>query len=58
MKFSILSRAYAMSLQVTLSNGIANVTLSIPDGLVTNISYGGIDNLLATQNVKNDRGYN
>nr|XP_016448768.1 PREDICTED: probable rhamnogalacturonate lyase B [Nicotiana tabacum] len=43
--------------QVTLSNGIANVTLSIPDGLVTNISYGGIDNLLATQNVKNDRGY-
>ncbi|OIT27777.1 PREDICTED: probable rhamnogalacturonate lyase B [Nicotiana attenuata] len=43
--------------QVTMSNGITNVTLSIPDGLVTNISYGGIDNLLATQNVENDRGY-
>ncbi|KAJ8557424.1 hypothetical protein K7X08_003049 [Anisodus acutangulus] len=43
--------------QVTMSNGIANVTLSIPDGLVTSVSYGGIDNLLATQNVKNNRGY-
>ncbi|MCD7456965.1 hypothetical protein HAX54_033732 [Datura stramonium] len=43
--------------QVTMSNGITNVTLSIPDGLVTNISYGGINNLLSTQNVGNNRGY-
>ncbi|CAN4126821.1 unnamed protein product [Withania somnifera] len=43
--------------QVTMSNGIANVSLSIPDGLVTSISYGGINNLLATQNVEKDRGY-
>ncbi|XP_055828892.1 probable rhamnogalacturonate lyase B isoform X2 [Solanum dulcamara] len=43
--------------QVTMSNGIVNVTLSIPYGLVTNISYGGINNLLATQNVDKNRGY-
>ncbi|KAK4356336.1 hypothetical protein RND71_025307 [Anisodus tanguticus] len=41
---------------VTMSNGIANVTLSIPDGLITSISYGRIDNLLATQNVETTEG--
>ncbi|KAH0713435.1 hypothetical protein KY289_009394 [Solanum tuberosum] len=43
--------------QVTMSNGIVNVTLSIPYGLVTTISYGGVNNLLATQNVEKNRGY-
>ncbi|KAL3356093.1 hypothetical protein AABB24_016985 [Solanum stoloniferum] len=43
--------------QVTMSNGIVNVTLSIPYGLVTSISYGGVNNLLATQNVEKNRGY-
>ncbi|KAL3323492.1 hypothetical protein AABB24_037902 [Solanum stoloniferum] len=43
--------------QVTMSNGIVNVTLSIPYGLVMSISYGGVNNLLATQNVEKNRGY-
>ncbi|XP_060185435.1 probable rhamnogalacturonate lyase B isoform X1 [Lycium barbarum] len=43
--------------QVTMSNGFANVTLSIPYGLVTNISYGGINNLLETRTGENNRGY-
>nr|XP_009801905.1 PREDICTED: probable rhamnogalacturonate lyase B [Nicotiana sylvestris] len=42
--------------QVILSNGFANITLSKPDGHVTCISYGGMENLLATKN-ENDRGY-
>uniref|UniRef100_A0A1S3Y8U3 Rhamnogalacturonan lyase domain-containing protein n=2 Tax=Nicotiana TaxID=4085 RepID=A0A1S3Y8U3_TOBAC len=41
---------------VILSNGFANITLSKPDGHVTCISYGGMENLLATKN-ENDRGY-
>lgn len=40
-----------------MSNGIVNVTLSTPYGFVTSISYGGVNNLLATQNVEKDRGY-
>nr|AFA41491.1 putative lyase [Solanum tuberosum] len=43
--------------KVTMSNGIVNVTLSIPYGLVTSISYGGVNNLLATQNVEKNRGF-
>ncbi|KAG5574203.1 hypothetical protein H5410_054337 [Solanum commersonii] len=43
--------------QVTMNNGIVNVTLSIPYGLVTSISYGGVNNLLATQNVEKNRGF-
>ncbi|XP_060185168.1 rhamnogalacturonate lyase B-like [Lycium barbarum] len=40
-----------------MSNGFTNVTISKPDGQVTGISYGGIENLLATQNAENNRGY-
>ncbi|VFQ74371.1 unnamed protein product [Cuscuta campestris] len=40
-----------------MSNGVVSVTLSVPDGLVTGISYRGIGNLLETGNPENDRGY-
>ncbi|CAH9083492.1 unnamed protein product [Cuscuta europaea] len=40
-----------------MSNDILSVTLSIPDGLVTGISYQGVPNLLETKNAENDRGY-
>ncbi|CAN4114795.1 unnamed protein product [Withania somnifera] len=43
--------------KVTMSNGLASITLSIPDGHVTGISYGGVENILATQNVESNRGY-
>ncbi|CDP01614.1 unnamed protein product [Coffea canephora] len=43
--------------QVALQNGIVNVTLSAPDGLVTKISYNGLDNLLEVGNEDDDRGY-
>lgn len=39
-----------------MSNGILSVSLSVPDGLVTGISYQGINNLLETKNPENDRG--
>ncbi|XP_019232851.1 PREDICTED: probable rhamnogalacturonate lyase B [Nicotiana attenuata] len=42
---------------VTISNGFVNVTLSKPDGLITGISYGGINNILDTNLVETDRGY-
>lgn len=40
-----------------MSNGFGNITLSIPDGHVTSISYGGVQNLLDTQNSEDNRGY-
>ncbi|KAF5738047.1 rhamnogalacturonate lyase B isoform X1 [Tripterygium wilfordii] len=43
--------------KIIVDNGILQVTISIPDGFVTGINYNGIDNLLATQNEKNNRGY-
>nr|GMD51544.1 probable rhamnogalacturonate lyase B [Ipomoea batatas] len=43
--------------QAVMNNGILSVSLSVPDGLVTGISYQGINNLLETKNPENDRGY-
>ncbi|XP_019177548.1 PREDICTED: probable rhamnogalacturonate lyase B isoform X3 [Ipomoea nil] len=43
--------------QAVMNNGILSVSLSVPDGLVTGISYQGIKNLLETKNPENDRGY-
>ena len=41
-----------------MDNGILQVTISNPDGIVTGIQYNGIDNLLAVENDEADRGYN
>ena len=42
--------------QVVMDNGIARVTLSKPDGIVTGIEYNGIDNLLEVLNEESNRG--
>ncbi|OMO50814.1 Rhamnogalacturonate lyase [Corchorus capsularis] len=43
--------------KVVMDNGILQVTISNPDGIVTGIQYNGIDNLLAVENHENDRGF-
>lgn len=40
-----------------MDNGIVQVTLSNPEGIVTGIQYNGIDNLLEVLNEEHDRGY-
>lgn len=42
---------------VTMDNGIVQVTLSNPQGIVTGIRYDGIDNLLEFRNKEGNRGY-
>ncbi|KAL6012682.1 hypothetical protein ACLOJK_003171 [Asimina triloba] len=46
-----------MGVQVVIDNGILQVTLSKPEGIVTGISYNGVDNLLEGLNQENNRGY-
>lgn len=43
--------------QVVMDNGIVQVTLSNPDGIVTGIRYNGVDNLLEVLNKESNRGY-
>ncbi|KAK4417081.1 hypothetical protein Salat_2533600 [Sesamum alatum] len=40
-----------------MDNGILNVTLSTPGGMITGIEYNGIDNLLEYEYKENNRGY-
>ncbi|KAJ9187003.1 hypothetical protein P3X46_002503 [Hevea brasiliensis] len=42
---------------VMMDNGILQVTLSNPEGIVTGIRYNGIDNLLEVLNDESNRGY-
>ncbi|KAK9930102.1 hypothetical protein M0R45_027159 [Rubus argutus] len=42
---------------VVMNNGILQVTLSKPGGIVTGIQYNGIDNLLEVLNEEANRGY-
>ena len=40
-----------------MDNGIVQVTISNPEGIVTGIQYNGVDNLLEVLNKESDRGY-
>ncbi|XP_057783985.1 probable rhamnogalacturonate lyase B isoform X1 [Salvia miltiorrhiza] len=42
---------------IVLDNGILNVTLSTPEGMITKITYNGIHNLLEQEYNENNRGY-
>ncbi|KAM3237642.1 hypothetical protein P3S67_012050 [Capsicum chacoense] len=44
-------------LHMVIDNGILQVTLAVPDGIVTGITYYGIDNLLEVRNNETNRGY-
>lgn len=41
-----------------MDNGILQVNISNPEGMVTGIEYNGIDNLLEILNEESNRGYN
>ncbi|KAJ0086595.1 hypothetical protein Patl1_08702 [Pistacia atlantica] len=50
-------RLHIQDRHVVLDNGILQVTLSKPGGIVTGIRYNGIDNLLEFRNKETNRGY-
>ena len=43
--------------QVEIKNGIFELTLSNPDGIVTGVRYNGVDNLMEILNKEDNRGY-
>ncbi|CAN0838725.1 Rhamnogalacturonate lyase [Linum grandiflorum] len=50
-------RLHVQDHYVVMDNGIVQVTLSNPAGIITGIRYGGIDNLLEVLNRETNRGY-
>ncbi|XP_073104731.1 uncharacterized protein [Elaeis guineensis] len=42
---------------VIIDNGILQLTLSNPDGIVTGVRYNGLDNLMEVVNKEDNRGY-
>lgn len=50
-------RLFVQGNHVVIDNGILQVTLSNPDGIVTGIRYNGVDNLLEVLNKEDNRGY-
>ncbi|XP_012571471.1 uncharacterized protein [Cicer arietinum] len=50
-------RLHIQNHYVVMDNGIVQVTLSKPDGIVTGIKYNGVDNLLEVLNKEPNRGY-
>lgn len=46
-----------MHAQVEIKNGIFELTLSNPDGIVTGVRYNGVDNLMEILNKEDNRGY-
>lgn len=43
-------------MQVIIDNGILQLTLSNPGGIVTGVRYNGVDNLLEVLNKEDNRG--
>ncbi|XP_020962182.1 uncharacterized protein LOC107606232 isoform X1 [Arachis ipaensis] len=50
-------RLHIQDRYVVMDNGIVQVTLSNPGGIVTGIAYNGVDNLLEVLNKETNRGY-
>ncbi|XP_051124615.1 uncharacterized protein LOC127246974 [Andrographis paniculata] len=50
-------RLYIQDQYVVIDNGILQVTISNPDGIVTGVCYNGVDNLLEVLNNESNRGY-
>ncbi|KAL6012683.1 hypothetical protein ACLOJK_003172 [Asimina triloba] len=56
-KQCFVSNARKLASVVVIDNGILQLTLSKPEGIVTGICYNGIDNLLEVRNEETNRGY-